>query len=252
MVPIVKPWNKVHKTIFAPSNSTALVPFNKAWTIGSTLGLSKMTKFLRDITYIPDYHLGVLVGLILSDASISILAKGKNARIALKQSIINFPFFWMTFVVLSHYTASLPYADSTVINGVRFYSTRFDTRAYPVFTILHNIFIINGKKIISPDLFHFLSPVALAYWIMGDGARKQKGLLLCTDGFSIPEVVILMNILMIRYNLSCGLHYQRGLPRIYIHSKSMGDLKKIVGPHMSSFSNYKLSGVARSLADISS
>lgn len=78
--------------------------------------------------------------------------------------------------------ASLPYADSTVINGVRFYSTRFDTRAYPVFTILHNIFIINGKKIISPDLFHYLSPVALAYWIMGDGARKQKGLLLLMTG----------------------------------------------------------------------
>lgn len=94
----------------------------------------------------------------------------------------------MTFVILSHYTSGLPYTDSTVINNVRFYSTRFDTRAYPVFTTLHRILIVNGKKVISPELFHFLSPVALAFWILSikDGVRKDKGLLLCTDCFTIP------------------------------------------------------------------
>lgn len=41
---------------------------------------------------------------------------------------------------------------------------------------------------------------------MGDGSRKNKGLLLCTDSFTIQEVVLLMNILIIKYNLKCTLH----------------------------------------------
>nr|YP_009486067.1 hypothetical protein [Cantharellus lutescens]AWA82191.1 hypothetical protein [Cantharellus lutescens] len=247
IIPVINRWNKVHKSLFSYTQSTAIVSYNEPWTIGSTLGLQKMTKYLRDITYIPSYHLGVIIGIILGDANITIQAKGKNARLSFKQSIINFPFFWSTFNILSHYVSSVPYKDSTVINGVRFFSTRFDTRAYFIFTLLHEIFIVKGKKTISHDLFHYITPVALAFWIMSDGSRKAKGLLLCTDSFTIQEVVILMNILMIRYGLSCGLHYNRGLPRIYIHTKSMVKLRKIVGPHMISFSNYKLSGASRLL-----
>lgn len=37
---------------------------------------------------------------------------------------------------------------------------------------------------------------------MGDGSRRAKGLLLCTDNFTLPEVVLLVNILIIKFNIS--------------------------------------------------
>ena len=57
-------WIKVKNSIFPNSKY-------EPYTIGSTLGLPKFTKYIRDITYIPSYHLSVLVGLLLSDAGLS-------------------------------------------------------------------------------------------------------------------------------------------------------------------------------------
>jgi hypothetical protein len=199
-----------------------------------------MTKYLRGITYIPSYLIGVFVGLLLGDANISISGKNGNPRISFKQSIINFPFFWTTFCMLSHFCSAMPYLDKTKVRGKIYYSLRFDTRTYPIFYSLYDLFIINERKSISEDLFHYLNPSALAFWIMGDGSRKNKGLLLCTDSFTIQEVVLLMNILIIKYNLKCTLHMSAGLPRIYISPTSMPTLRKIVDPYMVPFSKYKI------------
>jgi hypothetical protein len=66
---------------------------------------------------------------------------------------------------------------------------------------------------------------------MGDGVSRPYGLQLCTDSYSLPDVVRLMNVLIIRYELGCTLHKKReNQYRIYISSKSMSRLKEIVGP----------------------
>lgn len=51
-----------------------------------------------------------------------------------------------------------------------------DTRAYPIFTNLYDLFYkyevnVGYKKVVPPseNIYELLSPVALAYWIMGDG-----------------------------------------------------------------------------------
>mgnify|MGYP004722475207 CR=1 FL=1 len=63
--------------------------------------------------------------------------------------------------------------------------------------ILKELFIENGKKVIKPELFHYFDIACLAHWIMGDGAKRNKGLTLCTDSFTLNEVIILMNILVV-------------------------------------------------------
>lgn len=75
---------------------------------------------------------------------------------------------------------------------------------------------------------------------MGDGQVASNGLRLCTDSFSISEVVKLINVLIIRYGLKCTIHMQGGNPRIYIFAKSMDRLALIVKPHMIKSMNYKL------------
>lgn len=51
------------------------------------------------------------------------------------------------------------------------------------------------------DIFDLLTPVALAFWIQGDGSYRRGGLVLCTDNFTIQEVVLLMNVLVVKFQL---------------------------------------------------
>lgn len=78
---------------------------------------------------------------------------------------------------------------------------------------------------------------------MGDGNYKSKGLSLCTDSFSIEDVVRLMNVLIIRYDLKCTLHKSNNNYRIFISRNSMEKVVKIVKPYMIPSMYYKLGKV---------
>jgi hypothetical protein len=123
---------------------------------------------------------------------------------------------------------------------------RIVTRSLPCFTELHNLFYINGKKCVPNNIYYLLNPIALAHWFMGDGSYQPKGsLVLCTDSFSLQDVILLMNVLMVRYGLECSLiHYHNRsnikLYRIRIPKKSMYTLRNIVLPHIVPSMYYKI------------
>ena len=77
---------------------------------------------------------------------------------------------------------------------------------------------------------------------MGDGGFKSNGVYLCTDSYSIQDVVLLMNVLIIRYKLKCTLHVSSNKKgyRIYISRKSLNELKKIVKRYFIPSMLYKL------------
>ena len=76
---------------------------------------------------------------------------------------------------------------------------------------------------------------------MGDGSAKQHGLILCTDSFELVDVVRLMNVLMIRYNVDCTLRFHtQTQPRIYIRQRSMPIIRELVKPHMDKSMLYKI------------
>jgi hypothetical protein len=96
-------------------------------------------------------------------------------------------------------------------------------------------------KVVPLDIFNLLTPVALAHWIMGDGTWHSYGLRLCTDSFSISDVVRLMNVLIIKFQLDCTLQMYRGkYPRIYIRATSMPLLRSIIKEHMDPSMLYKI------------
>src|SRR4051812_48102017 len=82
-------------------------------------------------------------------------------------------------------------------------------------------------------MFDLLTPIALAHWIMGDGAWNHSGVVLCTDSFSIEDNVKLINILIVRYQLDCTLRCSEN--RIYILGGPLLHqcrLRSIVLPYM--------------------
>ena len=111
----------------------------------------------------------------------------------------------------------------------------------PCLTKLYFIFYLNGVKIVPHNIYELLTPIALAHLIMGDGSAQKSGLVLCTDSFTIYDVVKLMNVLLIKYQLDCTFRlHTPSHPRIYIRSHSMSKLKAIVYPYMHTKMMYKL------------
>jgi len=146
---------------------------------------------------------------------------------------------------LSHYCSSSPRLTSGIRAGNRFYGLQFLTRSLPCFTELHSLFYSNGVKLIPDNIYNLLSPVALAHLIMGDGSTERHGLIICTNSYSVQDVVRLMNVLMIRYRLESTIHLKRRQNQkieymIYIRQSSMPLLLNIVSPFMHSSMLYKL------------
>ncbi len=115
----------------------------------------------------------------------------------------------------------------------------------PCLTSLHRLFYPNGKKIIPQNLYELLTPVApasqRAHLIMGDGSAQRHGLLICTDSYSLQDVVHFINVLIIKYRLNCSLRYHTPTqPRIYISQRSLPLLQSIVREHMCPSMLYKI------------
>jgi len=224
------------------AESTDLVPWGS--DLSTNVGYPRFPKLVSSMVVLSPYVLSVATGLILGDAWVSFSSKHhKNAHLAFRQSVSHFAYFWSVFTTFSHYCSSLPFPTSGLREGKRFFGVEFFTRALPCFTALHALFYINGVKIVPEEIFHLLDDVALAHWIMNDGYKAASGLALCTDSFTVPDVVRLMNVLMVKFGLDCTLFMKGGkYPRIFIRTSSMPRLRALVLPHMDPSMIYKLRG----------
>jgi hypothetical protein len=79
---------------------------------------------------------------------------------------------------------------------------------------------------------------------MGDGSVSRHGLILCTNSYTIQDVVRLMNVLIIRHRLECSLRLHRQNNKngyeIYIRQRSMPLLRTIVTPYLHPSMLYKV------------
>jgi len=225
------------------SSTKALVPYGT--NLGSTLGSPRFTKLERMAIKIPTNLLSVFVGIILSDANLSKSNKGE-ARLQFKQTIKHIDYFYFVFFKLSHYCSKGPYTTRTNVHKKEHIGLGFTTRSLPCITELYNIFYVNNTKIVPNVLFDLMTWEVLAHWIMGDGTYNS-GVRIQTDSFTVQEVVFIINILIIKFNLDCSLHYQRGKPIFYIKSKSIKKNLHNLLPYMHESMKYKVLGKNRSL-----
>lgn len=209
---------------------------------------SKLTKQERDLITLTPRIESILVGLLLSDAWI-VKHKGWNSRIGLKQSIIHFNFLWSVFREISIICSNFPYMCKNIKRGKLFYSFQFETRQLNCLNKLFYLFYntetsrIKGSNIkqIRFELFYYLDYIALAYWIMGDGSKKNKGITLCTDCFTIQEVVMLINMLIIKFEISPTIHKENSGYRIYINKKDLNKILPYIKPYFIDSFLYKIS-----------
>lgn len=137
----------------------------------------------------------------------------------------------------------MPYLDLGLRNSTFTYGLKFNTRQMSVFTTLYFDWYIQvgGKqiKVLPPigELYHLITPVALAHWIMCDGTVHSSGLTICTDAFNPKEIGMLVNLLRVKFGLEATMHKRC---RIYIPSKSIPLLLSIIKPHLHSSMAHKI------------
>ena len=208
---------------------------------GENLSSTAKEKFNRTelaIVKLPNNIKHVVIGLVLSDGWLE--HRRKNARLGFAQSLDHFEYIWFVFSLLSHYCSSYPMARNRTTINKKKSAIQIYTRSMPCFTELYSFFYPNGVKIIPDNIYNMLTPIALAHLIMGDAAALKYRLLICTDSYSIKDVVKLMNVLIIKYRLECSCYNPLTKPRIYIRSQSMPILRDVVKPYMTKSMLYKI------------
>lgn len=232
---------RANRNYIRPNNHVLdIVPFGT--NLSPTLNYPNYTMILQHMVKLPNYIYNIIVGVLLSDGYMQLSnKKGKGqARLGFKQSYTRLLYVLDLYFTLAHYCKSLP--KFALHKGNKFSYVYFTTRSLSCFTELYNCFYSNNKKIVPSDIFNILTISGLAHWIIGDGTyvKKGGGIYLQTQSFTIIDNVRLMNVLMIKFDCKCTMHIQRGLPVIYISSKSVKKLTPLLLPHMISSMYYKL------------
>ena len=218
--------------------SLALINNDKVWL---RIHRGILTKVKRNMFSYNLYQQGVIVGIILSDGWIQKRYKW-NPRIGFKQSVKNFEYFWDVFTQLSNLCSGYPWLTKTTKRGKLFYGIEFNTRQLNCINEIYNFFYDdNNVKRIKLELYDYLNYVSIAYWIMGDGAKRNKGITLCTDCFSFKEVITLMNILKIKFDVNSTMHIEKNKPRIYINKLELSKILFHIKPYIVKNLLYKVS-----------
>jgi ubiquinol-cytochrome c reductase cytochrome b subunit len=119
---------------------------------------------------------------------------------------------------------------------------RFHTWTYTSFNWIQEMWYVNGKKCVPYNIGKYLTPLALAIWIMDDGAKVGKGLKFSTNSFTYEECMRLINVLYNNYNLKASVQSAGAENQyiIYIWKESMKDLSNIVYPYIIPEMRYKI------------
>lgn len=209
--------------------------------LSSTVCFPRFTSNERAKIKIPNSKISVFIGIIVSDANIQKQSKKGEARLQFKQKYSQFEYFYSVFFQLSHYCSKGPYVKKAILYKKQYYALGFTTRSLLCITELYDLFYYEGKKIIPKNFFNLLTWEALVHWICGDGTYNI-GIRLQTECFTIEELVLIINVLMIKFRLECSIHKQDKYSIIYIRSKSIKNNLHYMLPYIHTSILYKFLG----------
>jgi hypothetical protein len=185
----------------------------------------------------------VIVGSLLGACTACRVVEG--TRFVLKQNIANKDYcYWLYDFFHSRgycsnlepimYTRRFKKADQVkeyIRSAAGAYE--FNTFTFRSFNWIHKMFYTKGKKVVSLEIEKYLTPLALAIWIMSQGKFVAGRVELCTYFHTRQDMDKLVNILNNRYGLMCSFYTrEEGLYRIVINTQCVELLQTIVSPFM--------------------
>jgi hypothetical protein len=180
----------------------------------------------------------VLTGTLLGDGSLPI--HGRNPRLFVKHKADHEALALLKYEVFREFISMSPHYFPQRLNGRDFPCVQFVTRTSAAFSEWRQRFYRGRRKIVPVDIAAYLSPLALAVWLMDDGAADYAGLTLQTHSFTRAETNRLAAVLRREYDSSTSVRANRGSWIVYVFAESIPRLRKIVMPHILTEFEYKL------------
>jgi hypothetical protein len=240
LLSFIKKFFYCHFSTKVSINNLALTIWDKPLGISSMNNKPRITDLEKDMLKLTSRVKSILIGLVISDGWIQKRIHW-NPRFGLKQSIKNFPFLWHVYNEMAYLCSGDLYLGKSKLRNKIFYNLSFQTRQLNCLMEIYNLFYLNSTtKIIKPELFEYLDYISIAYWIMGDGSKRNKGITLCTDSFTFKDVIILINILKIKFNINSTIHIEKHKPRIYINRHELSKILPFIKPYFVDHFLYKL------------
>lgn len=195
--------------------------------------------------------LSILIGSLLGDGHMEKDGQGSKFCFYQKGAHIEYV-LWLHRILLEHgyCKENLPQVKSRIIRKegetTIHYYCRFRTYTFSSFNWIYEGFY--GKKelrgkVIPSFVEEYLSPIALAIWIMDDGGWiNNRGIKISTNCFSLSEVKFLASILEKKYGLKVAIHSAGATNQYYIYlpKSNLPILIPLIEAHMHPIFLYKL------------
>ncbi len=188
--------------------------------------------------------LSIIYGSLLGDSHAE--RRSLGTRVSFYQEAIHSDYLkWLHEIIssLGYCTLTLPKIVTRLgAHGKIRQVIRFHTFTYFSWNDIYDQWYLNGVKRVPINIADYLSPLALAIWIMDDGGRVGKGLKLATNSFTFEDTTRLTDVLFKLYGIKATTQKTGVVNQyhIYIWSDSMPLLRSIVKPYMVSSMFYKL------------
>ena len=192
----------------------------------------------------------LLIGTLLGDGNLQTSSDGKTWRYRAIHKAIHEPYIRHKYDVLQTFCNLEPKLENLVDSRTEKIYSRFffQTRTSDEFRYYGNLFYQKDekgsfKKVVPLNIESLLTPEALAYWYMDDGALKWRGksnaVRLCTDSFSTPEITLLKKTLEKKFSLKVSIQRKDNIQRLCILEESYFKLRDLVLPYLLPSMYYK-------------
>ena len=222
-------------TIYTGYNDT-IKSFSKSQI---TRGADRIGPHNRDV-------LSIIFGTLLGDGHAERRLAGTGTRITFYQESSHIEYLLFIHKVLAdsgYCNPKIPQTGTRLGIGGKVRKTiRFATWTYTSFNWIHDLWYVNKVKHIPLCIKDYLTPLALAIWIMDDGSKVGKGLKFSTNSYTYENCLVLINALYENFNLKSSIQGAGAKDQyiIYIWKDSMDDLRKIVLPYIIPEMRYKI------------
>jgi len=189
----------------------------------------------------------IIVGTLLGDGFIQ--KRGNSYRLKLKHSQGQLRYMLWKLDRLQPFFDLEPHIETSICRGKHQKSCYAYSLAQKDLVTFHSLFYdITGRKIITPDLIDYLTPLSIAVWYMDDGSIESNGRIrIYSNSFSKEENEVLSRLLQEKFDISLIPHskFEKKYNRYYWYLLGKKDSSKkfidLVYSHIVPSMQYKVS-----------
>lgn len=191
---------------------------------------------------ITDLQYSVIVGTVLGDGHIRRPLKTWNAVLNIGHGAKQKEYFLYKYELLRPlFSGYNEYPIFDKRKNHNNYVINATTRHNENLNTMHELFYVNGKKVINPKIFQYFTDLSLAIFFCDDGSRTLNGYNIAMNNFSDNDLDIFTNFMYEKYQIQCSVYKNHIL---YIPSKYKNKFTKIIEPYIIEPMQYKLHHVS--------